>query len=81
MNSKQPQGPADHFPADLKAAQTEQNGVRQIELERTLNSTSTSPPPPTGALIDFQRDLKGALPTLKRTTTDGSVDEFVDAEG
>lgn len=74
------------IPADLKAAQTENNGQRQKDLESTLRSTSTSPPPRgQSTLIDFHNDLKEDLPdghTLKRKDTDtDSLDEFVDAEG
>jgi oxysterol-binding protein-related protein 8 len=74
------------IPADLKAAQTQNNGQQQKDLEDTLRSTSTSPPPEKGGLIDFHDDLKSNLPgeqhTLKRQDTDTqSLDEFVDAEG
>ncbi|KAG0651034.1 Oxysterol-binding protein [Hyphodiscus hymeniophilus] len=75
------------IPADLHAAQTQNNGQRQKELERTLHSTSTPPNPErkTGSLIDFHDDLKKDLPNitqLKRQDTDTqSLDEFVDAEG
>lgn len=73
------------IPADLKAAQTLNGGQQQKDLEQTLRSTSTSPPPNEGSLIDFHDDLKKDLPevnTLKRQDTDTkSMDEFVDAEG
>jgi hypothetical protein len=66
--------------------QTQNNGQQQKELEQTLRSTSTSPPPEKGVLIDFHEDLKSNLPgeqhKLKRQDTDTqSLDEFVDAEG
>jgi len=73
------------IPADLKAAQTENNGQQQKDLERTLRETSNSPQPGThGGLIDFHDDLKKDLPVpdraLKRQDTDSqSIDEFVDA--
>ena len=78
-----------HFPSDLKLAQTENNGQRQKELESMLRSTSTSPPPSNqDSLIDFSTDLKKTLPAvhqpvgLKREDTDSkSLDEFLDAEG
>ena len=75
------------IPADLKPAQIENNGQRQKDLESTLRSTSTSPPPHgrQGTLIDFHNDLKKDLPdghALNRKDTDtDSLDEFVDAEG
>jgi hypothetical protein len=70
--------PAAHLPTDLKLAQTKHNGQQQKDLEDALSATSISPPPPTGALVDFHDDLKS---TLKREDTDTkSVDEFVDAE-
>jgi hypothetical protein len=81
--------PPNYAPADLKAAQTKNNGQEQLDLERQLRSTS-SHEATQGPLIDFQDDLKGALPsviqnhtaTLKRQDTDTkSLDEFVDAEG
>jgi hypothetical protein len=60
-------------------------GQQQKDLEQTLRSTSTSPPPNKGSLIDFHDDLKKDLPEvnkLKRQDTDtNSMDEFVDAEG
>jgi hypothetical protein len=72
------------IPADLKAAQTENDGQKQKDLENTLKSTSTSSKE--GPLIDFQQDLKANLPEaeqhrLKRQDTDtNSLDEFVDAQ-
>jgi hypothetical protein len=73
------------IPADLHAAQTQNNGQQQKDLEQMLRSTSTSPPPNKESLIDFHDDLKRGLPdihTLKRQDTDTqSVDEFVDAQG
>jgi len=72
------------IPADLHAAQTQNNGQQQKELETTLKSTSS--PQPQGPLIDFHDDIKKNLPDpglgLKRQDTETqSVDEFVDAEG
>ncbi len=80
------QQPQLQIPTDLKVAQTENNGQRQKDLESTLRSTSTSPPPHgQSTLIDFHNDLKKDLPdghALKRKDTDmESLDEFVDAEG
>ncbi len=83
-----PQVQQQHFvPADLLAAQIQNNGQQQKDLEHTLNSTSTPPNPErkTGSLIDYHEDLKKDLPAiakLQRQDTDTqSVDEFVDAEG
>ena len=76
----QNEGPAAHFPADLKAAQTDNNGQQEKDLEHTLRSAGISLPRPTDALIDFHEDLKRNIPVLKRESTDGSIDEFVDAE-
>jgi len=79
-----------HFPSDLKAAQLQNNGQQQRELEKTLRSTSTSPPPENqSSILDFHNDLQTNLPSstmkpaaLKREDTDTkSLDEFVDAEG
>jgi len=81
-----------HFPSDLKLAQSQNNGQKQRELEKTLRSTSTSPPPENQtSILDFHNDLQKNLPsttmspstsTLKREDTDTkSIDEFVDAEG
>jgi len=73
-------------PPDLLAAQTENNGQQQKELEETLRSTSTGPKPEQqGSLLNFHSDLRKNLPAvagLKRQDTDTqSVDEFVDAQG
>lgn len=80
-------------PADLYAAQTQNNGQQQKDLERTLQSTSTVQGQNQSSLIDFHEDLKRDLPaaahtqatatsTLYRQDTDTkSLDEFVDAEG
>ena len=82
-----------HVPADLHAAQTQNNGQRQKDLEHTLQSTSTVQGQHQNSLIDFHDDLKRDLPaatetpgaatsTLYRQDTDThSLDEFVDAEG
>ncbi|TGO69433.1 hypothetical protein BOTNAR_0011g00500 [Botryotinia narcissicola] len=82
-----------HVPADLLAAQTQNNGQQQKDLERILQSTSTVQGQNQGPLIDFHDDLRKDLPaatdtqgtatsTLYRKDTDTqSVDEFVDAEG
>jgi len=80
--------PAPQMPTDLHAAQTNNNGQQQKNLEHTLRSTSTERKAQ-GSLIDFHDDLKRDLPTmdghgapLKRHDTDtSSLDEFVDAEG
>lgn len=71
-------------PADLHAAQTQNGGQRQKDLEGKLKSTSTSSVNNTDSLIDFHQDLKKDLPTaaLTRQDTDtNSLDEFVDAQG
>ncbi|KAK0746298.1 hypothetical protein B0T18DRAFT_411321 [Schizothecium vesticola] len=50
------------------------------EIQQMLSSTGTRAQG--GPLIDFHKDLKKGLPTdLKRTDTEGSNDEFVDAQG
>ncbi|TVY41250.1 Oxysterol-binding protein-like protein, partial [Lachnellula subtilissima] len=73
------------IPADLKAAQTENGGQQQKELESVLSNTSTSHADGKGKgpLLDFQ-DMTAALPakqTLLREDTDThSVDEFHDAK-
>ncbi|EKD15566.1 oxysterol-binding protein [Drepanopeziza brunnea f. sp. 'multigermtubi' MB_m1] len=74
-------------PADLYAAQTLNNGQQQKDLENLLRSTS-SPKPSEGPLLNFHDDLKMDLPSasggkaiLKREATDGSIDEFADAQG
>jgi len=82
--------PFSHAPADLRAAQTENNGQQQLELEQRLRAASSSHGNQ-GSLIDFHEDLKRDLPgmettrphgVLKRHDTDTqSLDEFVDAEG
>ncbi|KAJ8070458.1 hypothetical protein OCU04_000832 [Sclerotinia nivalis] len=81
-----------HVPADLHAAQTQNNGQQQKDLERTLQSTSTVQGQNQSPLIDFHDDLRKDLPTatdtqgtatstLYRQDTDThSIDEFVDAE-
>jgi hypothetical protein len=74
-------------PTDLRAAQTQNNGEKQKDLENTLRKTSTPPNPDRnkGSLIDYHEELKKELPdrhNLKRQDTDTqSLDEFVDAEG
>ncbi len=79
--------PAEHAPADLRAAQTERGGQQQADLERKLRSTSLIDANE-GPLIDFHDDLKQSLPgghlnppaMLARKDTDTqSLDEFVDA--
>jgi len=60
----------------LQPGQPSSNG----EVQDLLKSTGTSPPP-SDALRDFQKDLKRDLPEMKRSDTDGSNDEFHDAEG
>lgn len=77
--------PVEHAPADLRAAQTENGGQQQAELERKLRNTS-SIKDDGGPLIDFHDDLKQNLPgnnqksIMKREDTDTrSLDEFVDA--
>lgn len=91
-NSQAPAHPQ-QVPADLYAAQTQNNGQQQKDLERTLQSTSTVQGQNQNSLIDFHEDLKRDLPaaahtqatatsTLYRQDTDtNSLDEFVDAEG
>lgn len=80
------------MPSDLLLAQTEDGGKKQKDLEKVLTETSTSPPPPSDALIDFQDDLKKALPSNSKAEVrdkgkgktagdDSDGDEFVDAEG
>jgi hypothetical protein len=88
-----PMKPAEHFPADLKAAQTAQGGKEQVALENELAATATSNAtssslaaakdvPAGGALLDFHEDLAMAVPKIIREDTDTkSVDEFVDARG
>lgn len=76
-------------PVDLYAAQTQNGGQQQKDLEGRLKSTSTSSVNNQEPLIDFHQDLKKDLPTvgadghaLKRQDTDTqSLDEFVDAQG
>ncbi len=85
-----PSQPKMEIPADLKAAQTQNNGQQQKDLESTLISTSTTEGSQ-GPLIDFHNEMKKDLPilqvesenhTLKRQDTDTqSLDEFMDAEG
>ncbi|KAL3424870.1 oxysterol binding protein [Phlyctema vagabunda] len=76
--------PAPHFPPDLQAAQTQNGGAEQKNLEQLLQSTSNERGKK-DSLIDFHDDLKRDLPpvntpTLLREDTDTkSVDEFVDA--
>ena len=70
-------------PEDLYAAQTQNGGQKQKDLEGNLKSTSTSSMNNTDALIDFHQDLQKDLPnaSLTRKDTDtNSVDEFVDAQ-
>jgi len=81
QNENHPVQPS--IPADLHAAQTQNNGQLQKDLETTLKSTSS--PQPKGPLLDFHDDLKNNISDigkgLKRQDTDTqSVDEFVDAE-
>ncbi|EPE28032.1 Oxysterol-binding protein-like protein [Glarea lozoyensis ATCC 20868] len=81
------------MPADLYAAQTQNGGQKQKELEQTLLSTSTSRENQGGPLLDFHDDLKRDLPAggtetekarhaalLRKDTDTDSLDEFVDAE-
>jgi hypothetical protein len=82
MQVKQP-----NSPSDLKAAQTQNSGWQQKDLEKMLQSTSTTQGNH-GPLLDFQNDMKGSLPSgashqvLERQDTGTqSLDEFVDAEG
>jgi hypothetical protein len=74
----QPQMP--RLPSDLKAAQTQNGGQSQKELEQTLSATSTSQAGQ-GPLLDFHNDMKSSLPTqpLQRQDTNDDEDEFVDA--
>jgi hypothetical protein len=81
--------PNPYAPKDLQAAQTQNNGQQQKDLEEILRSTSTEPKDGNqGSLIDFHDDMKKNLPVLdgensklKRHDTDTqSLDEFVDAE-
>lgn len=80
------QPPNSHLPADLQAAQTQNSGQQQKDLEKTLLQTSSGKASE-GGLIDFHEGMKKDLPgsgekaRLQRIDTGESVDEFVDAEG
>lgn len=47
------------------------------KIEQLLSATATDPP--SGPLVDFQRDLQKNLPSVKRTDTGESEDVFHDA--
>lgn len=70
------------LPADLLAAQVENGGRAQNQIEATLAETATGnngKPRFQSPLLDFHKDLGQSL---KRADTDTkSLDEFVDAEG
>jgi len=61
------------------AAADSSNHSKVGEIQNLLESTQT--PPPGGALIDFHEDIKKDLPTIKRSDTEESHDEFHDALG
>jgi hypothetical protein len=66
----------------LLAAQVENGGAAQREIEATLAQTATAnngKPGSQSPLLDFHKDLGQSL---RRTDSDAtSIDEFVDAEG
>lgn len=70
------------LPADLLAAQVENGGRAQSQIEATLAETATGnngKPGSQSPLLDFHKDLGQSL---KRADSDTrSLDEFVDAEG
>lgn len=70
------------LPADLLAAQVENGGRAQNQIEATLAETATGNNGKLGSqspLLDFHKDLGQSL---KRADSDTrSLDEFVDAEG
>lgn len=66
-------------PSDLQAAQTQNGGQGQKDLEQMLNSTSTAQVTQ-GPLLDFQDDMHNSLPRPTLKSQDTSDDEFVDAE-
>ncbi|TVY47001.1 Oxysterol-binding protein-like protein [Lachnellula occidentalis] len=76
-----PAQPQIAIPADLKAAQTENGGQQQKELESTLSQTSTSHAIGKGSegLLDFH-DMKATLPLQRGDTDSHSVDEYHDAK-
>lgn len=83
------------LPSDLQAAQTENEGRRQRDLEMSLLATGRREEK--GGLVDFHEGMRKGLPSgggmvgdgekgdervgLKRMDTEESLDEFVDAEG
>jgi hypothetical protein len=73
------------LPTDPRAAQTQNSGQQQRDLDNTLRSTSTPPHPNKGPLIDFHADLNKELPGVHKITRQDTntqeIDEFVDAQG
>ena len=75
----------DDKPADLPAPmQPTTSGQKQDpkvessgEISGLLRQTGT--PAPNGPLIDFHEDLQKNIPSVKRSDTEESHDEFVDA--
>ena len=79
-----------HEPPDLLAAQTQNGGQQQKDLEAVLRATSNVPDVEDqgGSLNDFHEDIKRDLPVMgkgfgltRHDTETGDSDEFVDAEG
>ena len=70
------------LPADLMAAQVDQGGRAQRQMESTLAETATGDSGKPGSqspLLDFHKDLNQSLRRADSDTR--SIDEFVDAEG
>ncbi|OBT47604.1 hypothetical protein VE00_02946 [Pseudogymnoascus sp. WSF 3629] len=70
------------LPADLMAAQVDQGGRAQRQMESTLADTATGDSGKPGSqspLLDFHKDLNQSLRRADSDTR--SIDEFVDAEG
>ena len=73
QKSPEAEAPKANPPIDSSHAST-------TEIQEMLSSTGTRGHD--GPLVDFHKDMKTALPTdLKRTDTEESNDEFVDAQG
>ncbi|ELR05004.1 hypothetical protein VC83_05109 [Pseudogymnoascus destructans] len=70
------------LPADLLAAQVEQGGRAQRQMESTLVETATGDSGKPGSqspLLDFHKDLNQSLRRIDSDTR--GIDEFIDAEG
>jgi hypothetical protein len=68
-------------PSDLQAAQTQNGGQRQKDIEQMLSSTSTAHGVQgQGPLLDFHEDMHSSLPDVSVRRSNVIEDKFVDAK-